>query len=158
MKNKALMTMIGGLIVAVGFFGIVETAEAEPDGSQRLRGLGDRVFFVNVEVLESGLPPEVLPVGAMFPNCYFFVAGGTWNDPGFPVLGTWMQHSNGAKTSYTASADAGEGFAIVQEGWVTPANGGGILQLVAISTIDLFGLEFLSVGYEVDECPLSPPS
>jgi hypothetical protein len=156
MKNRLYLTIIGTLIAAIG---IVETVGAKPEGSQRLRGLGDRVFLVEVEVVASVLGDD-LPVGMVFPNCYFFEADGTWVDPAFPnpetpVPGTWTQHSNGAKTTYSASADAG--IVLWQEGTVTPAKGGGVLQLEAFSTLwfgDFALAEFVSVGSEVKECPL----
>jgi len=149
-KNRELFTLVCVLII--GFFGIVGTVAAAPDGSQRLRGLGDRVFLVNVEVIAD--PGGVFPPGFTFPNCYIFNADGSWIDPGFPVGGTWVQDSVGTKTGYSASADAGGGAVLVQEGLVTPAKGGGVLQITAHSAFDLLGLEFLSVGFEVDGCPL----
>ena len=156
MKNKLYLTIIGTLIAAIG---IVGTVGAKPDGSQRLRGLGDRVFLVEVEVVASVLGDD-LPVGMVFPNCYFFEDDGTWIDPAFPnpetpVPGTWMQHSNGTKTTYTASAEVG--IVLWQEGTVTPAKGGGVLQLKAFSTLwfgDFALAEFVTVGSEVNECPL----
>ena len=155
MKKIFYLTILNTLIAAIG---IVETVGATPDGSQRLRGLGDRVFFVEVEVVASVL--DDLPVGMVFPNCYFFEADGTWVDPAFPnpetpVPGTWMQHSKGAATTYTASADVG--ILLWQEGTITPAHGGGVLQLEAFSTVffgDFALAEGGSVGAEVDECPL----
>ena len=139
------------------------TASADPSESQRLRGLGGRIFAV--EVFD--------PDGTfLFPNCYTFYADGTWDDPGFPVLGTWSQNSTGAKTSYTAGAtalefdigDPGTPFLVTlqldQEGTVTPARGKGVLQLEAYSVATIVELgnlvvgEFVSVGHEVDECPL----
>ena len=155
MKNKLILTIIITLIVAIGF---VETVGATPDGSQRLRGLGGRVFLVEVEVVASFI--EELPVGMVFPNCYFFEADGTWVDPAFPnpetpVPGTWTQHSNGTKTTYTASAEVG--IVLYQEGMITPAKGAGVLQLEAFSSVffgDFSLADFVSVGSEVDECPL----
>jgi len=150
MKNRAFLTCVCCLMA--GLAGIVETAMAAPDGSQRLRGLGDRVFLVNVEVVAD--PGGFFPPGFVFPNCYFFNADGAWVDPGFPVPGTWAQDSVGASTGYSATADAGGGLVLVQDGVVTPAEGRGVLQITAYSTADLLGLEFLSVGFEVEECPL----
>ena len=150
MKHKAFFTFICVLIA--GVFGIVEMVAAAPDGPQRLRGLGDRVFLVNVEVTAD--PLQIIGVGVTFPNCYIFNTDGTWIDPGFPVPGAWEQDSVGTKTSYSASADAGEGFVITQEGLVTPAQGGGVLQITAYSEVAALGLEFLSTGFEVDGCPL----
>lgn len=150
MKSRAFLVIMCCLIT--GVLGTFETAQAAPDGSQRLRGLGDRVFFVSVEVLAD--PGGIFPPGFVFPNCYFFNADGSWVDPGFPVPGTWSQDSVGAKTGYSATADAGGGIVLVQEGLVTPAEGGGVLQITAYSEAAIFGLAFWSVGFEVEECPL----
>jgi hypothetical protein len=155
MKNKQYLTLLIALVAALG---ISQTVVAAPDGSQRLRGLGDRVFLVEVEVVESVLGD--LPVGTVFPNCYFFEADGTWIDPAFPrpespVPGTWMQHSVGAKTTYSASIDVG--IILSQDGTVTPAQGKGVLQLEAFSTLffgDFALAKFVSIGSEVDVCPL----
>ena len=136
----------------------VETVGAAPDGSQRLRGLGGRIFAVNVYDVFAD---------EYFDNCYIFNADGTWDDPLFPELGVWNQESVGARTDYTASAivedlDIGLPFLVTvsleQHGMVTPARGRGNLQLWAFSQAfseELGGLiaEFESVGYEVDECP-----
>ena len=130
-----------------------------------------RVFFVQVELLENiiGLPDDLA-----FPNCYFFNAGGEWLDPGFLDLdsniipGDWSQHTPGAATTYMADVfNAENGLALRQEGSVTPARGGGVLQLEATSTlfvmVDLDGdgqddqldlAVFKSVGSEVESCPL----
>jgi hypothetical protein len=157
MKDKSYLSVLIVLIAAIGF---VEMAWAAPDGSQRLRGLGGRVFLVEVEVLFAEDGFGIPPVGSFFSNCYFFNSDGTWLDPAFPrpgeaVAGNWIQHSNGAKTAYTASVDVG--VLLWQEGTVTPAKGQGVLQLEAFTTV-LFGDfvlgEFASVGQEVDECPL----
>lgn len=150
MKNRAFVTFVCCFIA--GLLGTIETAQAAPDGSQRLRGLSDRVFLVNVEVVAD--PGCFFPPGFVFPNCYFFNADGSWVDPGFPVAGTWLQDSVGVKTGYSATADAGGGLVLIQEGLVTPADGGGVLQITAYSTAVIFGLEFLSVGFEVEGCPL----
>lgn len=150
MKSRMMFAAVCGFVV--GLVGIVETVAAAPEGSQRLRGLGDRVFLVNVEVVAD--PLGIFPPGFIFPNCYFFVADGTWIDPGFPVPGTWTQDSVGANTGYSASADAGDGAVLLQEGLVTPAQGGGVLQITAYSEFAALGLQFVSVGFEVEECPL----
>jgi len=158
MNNKTLIAAVTGLIINLGIAG---SASADPDESQRLRGLGGRVFLVEVHDLYEDV---------FFPNCYTFYADGTWDDPAFPVLGAWNQDSVGAKTSYTADALA-EDFDIgilvdlllEQVGQVTPARGSGTLQLTAYSKaifVDFMGEgdlvigEFVSVGHEVDECPL----
>jgi hypothetical protein len=152
MRKKLNLAIVCALITTIG---LVETVGATPDGSQRLRGMAGRVFLVEVEVVSSILGDD-LPVGTVFPNCYFFDNGGVWVDPGFPEAGTWMQHSNGAKTTYTAFADA-DGLVLMQDGSVTPAHGNGVLQLEAFSTLivgELTLAEFVSVGSEVDDCPL----
>lgn len=167
MKSKVKLTITIALIATFGGVGIVETVGATPDGSQRLRGLGDRVFFVEVHDLFEG---------TSFENCYFFHPDGTWIDPPFPAPGTWNQNSNGAKTSYIAGAIAEEfpvnvgteeepffipvTLLLNQQGTVTPAGGKGTLQLWAFSQAiiveadNLVVGEFVSIGYEVDECPL----
>lgn len=133
------------------------SAGGGPTESQRLRGLGGRVFAVSVE--------EVSPPGPGFDNCYTFLANGTFVDPLFPappgVPGTWTQHSVGAATTYTATAEfqipgGGPLVTLVQEGTVTPAPGRGILQLEANTTVfvgEAPTFVFFSRGQEVDVCP-----
>ena len=156
MQNKTQTKLVSGLIAAICVVGFAETLEATPEGSQRLRGLGDRVFAVHVIELTGNIGPWE------FDNCYFFEADGTWIDPDFPdpsfiVPGTWGQDSTGAKTSYGASAEFPDlGYRLEQEGMVTPSHGKGTLQLEAYSTFFIEGqpfLEFLSVGNEVEDCP-----
>ena len=60
------------------------TATAAPDKPQRLRGMEDRSFAVEV----------TLPDGSSFPNCYTFEADGTWIDPAAPE-GVWSQRGAG---------------------------------------------------------------
>ena len=157
MKNKTFLILFCGLIA--GVLGIVETVAADPGGPQRLRGLDDRQFMVTVEVVSSDFAG--VPVGDTFPNCYVFNAGGEWIDPGFFAPGNWEQHSVGAKTSYNASAEAYGFLFLTQEGLVTPAMGGGVLQLTATSEVfipagvlgpDEIQVEFYSVGFEVEQC------
>jgi hypothetical protein len=118
--------------------------------------LGGRAFAVQVE--------ELSPPGPGFDNCYTFLADGTFVDPLFfgppGVPGSWTQHSVGAATTYTATAEfqipGGPLVTLVQEGTVTPALGGGILQLEANTTAFVAGAPaavFLSRGKEVDVCP-----
>lgn len=148
-----------GLVFAIGIFGAVGPLMAAPDESQRLRGLEGRVFEVVVQNLTTGEPP--------FQNCYRFLEDGLWIDPLFPVPGTYVQHTNGASTTYTGEAlweiTGVLSLLLVQEGIVTPAHGSGVLQLEAISRATGFipGLgpidwEFLSVGFQNDDCELPP--
>ncbi len=157
MTSKARLSMIIALIAAMGAIGIIETVWATPDGSQRLRGMAGRVFYVEVEVVSTLIPGDTGPVGTVFDNCYFFNDGGEWVDPGF-VPGIWEQHGNGAATTYEAyAAIAAFGFELLQEGSVTPAKGKGVLQLEAFSTFLIEGTvfaEFESIGSEVEDCPL----
>ncbi len=160
MRKKAFLTALIGLIVSVG---IVASAVAKPDGSQRLRGLGGRTFDVQVTNL-TGMGE---PLGT-FANCYTFNEDGSWIDPLFPVPGTWIQDSTGAKTSYSASAlfDIGGGLAVLieQQGTVTPAQGKGTLQLEAFSHVSIILIadgsllmqldSFFSVGHQDNECSL----
>ena len=162
---KAILATIS----TVGIIGFVGSSWAAPDGSQRLRGLGDRVFLVTAE-LTADRVGFGLPIGTTFPNCYIFAAepdadGYNWFETAFPVKGTWAQDSNGAKTSYFVTGQTIEGFPQAQSGQVTPARGKGVLQLVADSFLfpgDPPGLEFISVGEEIDasevesKCPTSP--
>ena len=163
MRIKSRLTIIIALITSFGVIGFVETVAADPEESQRLRGLGGRTFAVVVTNLTTGELP--------FENCYTFNEDGSWDDPEFlpgsPVPGTWVQNSTGAKTTYTATAIApiGGPYAVLltQVGTVTPANGSGTLQLDAHNTVDivlaadpsvvilpLFVLT--SVGYQDNEC------
>lgn len=159
MINKSLFTFVCCFLA--GVFGLVETVAAIPDGPQRLRGLDGRQFLVNVEVVSD--PFGIIGVGTTFANCYVFEAGGVWIDPQFPGEGAppspglWEQESVGAKTGFNVSAEAFGGFfQLTQEGLITPAMGGGVLQITANTdfTVPDFGIEikFLSVGFEVEQC------
>ena len=141
MDNKENdMKRMACFIAIMGLLGLTPSAVADPEESQRLRGLGGRSFAVEVTAL-------MLPPGPdnPFTNCYTFNADGSWDDPlflpGAPVPGTWNQDSTGAATSYTATAIApiGGGLAVLltQVGTVTPANGRGTLQLDAFNTVDI---------------------
>lgn len=168
-NTKAIIATIS----ALGLIGIVGSSWAAPDGSQRLRGLGDRVFLVTAELTVDRLGIG-LPIGTTFPNCYIFKAdavadGYNWFESAFPaVRGTWAQDSNGAKTSYAVEAsNSVTGDQITQFGRVTPARGKGVLQIEADSFVDIIPggpaeLEFYSVGAEIDasevdsKCPTFP--
>lgn len=157
--SKVRLIGMSSLMLALGLMGAAVTAMADPDGPQRLRGLEDRVFLVDVDFFVGG------QLVATFPNCYFFTSepgsgdGKIWLEAAQPeALGAWKQHSTGASTSYSVTADLpaslfGFPTTLLQEGHVTPAGGKGVLQLEAFSTIQQFGnfFEFFSVGSEIDE-------
>lgn len=156
--HKRLATI---LIFAIFTIGSVDSLMATPDDSQRLRGLGGRTFEVMVQQFLGG------DLIATFKNCYSFEPGGIWIDPLFPVPGTWEQHSNGASTTYSGEAYFINGdleAILVQDGAVTPAEGGGVLQLEATShaTITFFDpasvleFDYLSIGFQNNECSLDP--
>lgn len=164
--------LLAGLVVSVGVIASTQPLWATPDGSQRLRGLGDRVFLVTAELTEDRLGIG-FPIGTTLPNCYIFSAepdsdGNTWFESAFPeTKGTWAQDSNGAKTSYAVAAFTGLGETVTQLGRVTPGLGKGTLQIVADSFVDIIPggppeLEFFSVGTEIDasemdsKCPDFP--
>jgi hypothetical protein len=95
-----------------------------------------------------------------FPNCYFFQDGGFWYEAAFPVQGAWTQDSTGAKTSYRVDG-TGPFTGFLQVGLVTPASGGGVLQIDTVSTTPaLPGFSFYAVGAEIDAsevASLCPP-
>ncbi len=169
---KRNLRVILAAICTVGIVGIVGSSWAAPDGSQRLRGLGDRVFLVTAELTADPFGITGLPIGTTFGNCYIFEGepdadGYNWFESAFPdVKGNWYQDSNGAKTSYAVTADSGPGTPLItQQGQVTPARGKGVLQMVVDSFVDIIPffpgpeLEFNSVGEEIaaseaeDRCP-----
>ena len=150
------------IIATMGLFSFAASAVADPEDSQKLRGLGGRSFAVEVTDLMQ-IPGPNNP----FQNCYTFNADGSWDDPLFPVPGVWNQDSTGAATSYTATAilpiGGGAAVLLTQVGTVTPANGRGTLQLDAFNTVDIV-LEsdpeavlqaittLISVGAQDDTC------
>ncbi len=166
MKRKAYLSAVIGLLATFGVIGgsigIVDTAEASFSRSHS-HSLAGRSFQVNVKNLDDG---------TSVPNCYTFEEGGTWVDPAFlggglPVfLGTWVQHTGGFFTRYTAFAKSPEipDFAVpplrlIQNGTVVRSFRKGKLWLRAYSTVmlDLPGVDvvvgnFLSTGHSVDSC------
>lgn len=164
MRRKKFLNVSTGLLATLGIIGgsigIVGTAEAD--------GLGGRSFMIKVKQITREAPPAETPAPMPpGPNCYTFEADGTWIDPLFlgpnlPVFpGTWVQHTQGAITRYTAMAESPEfpflpPLVLVQNGQITPTFSEGKLRLKAFSTVFIFGdaiAEFVSTGYEVDECP-----
>lgn len=164
MKNMMQAVVVAVLVATIGAFGVIESLQAAPKESQRLRGMEGRAFLV-----EAFLDPDftvVNPPGGSY--CYIFNSEGEWIDERFafdgpPVPGTWEQLSVGAATDYTAMASAFGGFIeIYQDGHVTPARGSGVLQLEAATEVFLAGeflVEIFARGHEVDagECSLPPP-
>jgi hypothetical protein len=157
MKNRASQGVILASTAAISILAFSGILEAAPDSSQRLRGLGDRVFYVWVDI-------EIPGVG-VFPfsdNCYFFDGNGDWYESAFPTAGTWTQDSVGAKTTYSVDGSTGDGSGFEQIGLITPAGGRGLLQLESVSTVDGTPFIFHSVGSEIDEsdadslCPFPP--
>ncbi len=139
MKLTRLLAPALGVAVVAASAG---TATAAPDKPQRLRGMEDRSFAVEV----------TLPDGSSFPNCYTFEADGTWIDPAAPE-GVWSQRGVG---SYTATSDLGVGV-LSQRGIVTPTGEDGGLELRARTYIPAgaFGpdpLTVVSIGSEVESC------
>ena len=159
MRTRSFPALLFSLITAIGIIGMIGTVSATPNDSQRLRGLAERVFLVDVDVVVDGATVQ------SFVNCYFFEPDGVWFETGGTPLGDWVQHSNGASTTYSVVADAGTAGRLLQNGKVSPAKGKGVLQLEAVSTLpDLmlpFDLKFISIGAEIDEslvhlCPIPP--
>lgn len=173
MKNKIQVVVAAALIAVIGAFGVIESLQAAPEESQRLRGMEGRGFLVEGFILdENGDVIGENPPGGTY--CYFFNSGAEWIDErwiGGP--GTWGQNSVGAATSYSASAavelEPGVFLALDQNGHVSPANGRGVLQLEAVTDIlvnvydedgnlaaQFLLFQLLTVGHEVPDCGSEP--
>lgn len=168
MNNKMNAGIVVAVIAAISTFGVIDSLQAAPKESQRLRGMEGRAFLVESVALAG-------PPAAPGSYCYFFNPGAEWIDERFsldgvtPIPGTWEQHSVGAATSYTATASVdatviGLGLVeLVQDGHVTPAQGKGVLQLQATTEvyIEVLGpdpFQILStVGHEIDADDCPPP-
>jgi len=171
MKRKAFLIVVIGLIATFGVFGgsigIVDTAEASPNGHKSRDSLSGRSFQVNVKDLDLGTSNS---------NCYTFEEDGTWIDPlfleDFVFPGTWIQHTGWFVTRYTAFArvpasvdlfvdDGTSALLLIQNGTVTPTWRKGKLRLRAYSTVIIETTDgdgeivignFLSTGHSVDSC------
>ena len=66
-------------LVSLGTIGLIQTAGADPDGSQRMRGSGGRVFFIGGTYLFAADGVNSDP----FQNCDYFNEDGEWVDPLF---------------------------------------------------------------------------
>jgi hypothetical protein len=155
-----LFTILGVMAISIG---IGEAADSPSDKSHSHNSLAGRSFLVNVDYL----PPDPTP---SFTNCYTFEEDGTFIDPaflpipGFQYPGTWIQHTDGAETRYTAFAkspalpDFGlPPLRLIQNGTVRPPRVK--LRLKAYTTVmlDLEGVDvvianILSTGHEVESC------
>ena len=119
MKRTTTIALVAGLFAAAG---MATTASAAPDGPQRLRGLQDRVFLVEVAFAAA-------PETPLFQNCYTFDADGTWIDAFVPEIPfSWSAASTGARTDYEISLPDGTPF---QTGEISPR--GGTLSLTALA-------------------------
>ena len=151
----ALLALGAGTLAATSL-----PVEASPSESQRLRGLEGRTFAVHTEVIDV---PNIPPV---FDNCYTFGADGTFINPLFPdfdttevVPGTLSQQSTGARTTFVAEVPLGP-VLLRTEGTVTPAQGGGVLQITAVSEVFVAGSSIgttVEAGAESTDCVPSVP-
>ena len=162
MNKKMNAGIVVAAIAAISTFGVIDSLQAAPKESQRLRGMDGRAFLV-----------DQVPASGLGPYCYYFNADGEWIDARWPGLepGGWEQHSTGAKTPYSAWAeeelDVGGGVitlvVLEQEGVVTPARGKGVLQLEAVTEIYVpaAGPDPVAIiktaGYEIDADDCPPP-
>ena len=155
MRRIIYLPIIIGMIV----FGSAATAKAD---------LADRFFQIQVKNISPPQNPQDDPSLAPMPpgpNCYSFLADGTWIDPLFPnPLGTYVEDANGVITHYTANStfvlNPFVVFELEQIGQVTPSFGKGQVRLTAFSNFKVlvlgevvFEADFVSTGYEVDACP-----
>lgn len=177
-SSFAAIALLATFGVGGSSIGFVDTAEASNYGHKSSRSLAGRAFQIHGTWVVWNDDPAVRP--ADFINCYTFQNVGfpdfgTWIDPDFPngpggefVPGTWVQHTGGFLTRYTAFANALDPFGagidarLIQNGIVIPTFRRGKLRLNAYSTVILnFGGggagDFvlgvvLSRGHSVDSC------
>ncbi len=175
MKSRILLA---GLVVTATVIGFTGAAEAEGDGKDGYdqhshdhdghATLSGRTFAIKGEYLYVNaalVPPQVLKAGDTFLNCYTFeedgiedtLDSGVWVDPLFPAQGTWVQHSKGRVSRYTAYADSTDvtGLLLVQNGTVRPGYDKHHARLKAHSTVSVPAIgqviaTVLSIGYEVE--------
>ncbi len=164
----AAVVLLGTFGVVGGSVDIVSTAEASSDAHSHGFSLAGRSFRIHGTYVEWN--PLAGPTPPDFENCYTFVDDNvqTWLDPLFPdaanpVPGTWIQHTGGLITRYTAfsvspppSVSPELGVLLMQNGIVTPTFRRGKYRLNAYSTVYLgFGAILgvvLSTGHSVDSC------
>lgn len=181
MKKITCLSAVVGLFATFGVIGgsigIIDTAEASSSRSHSSYSLAGRSFQIHGtyvswnEAIFGPTPPD-------FENCYTFVDDdvNTWLDPLFPgpgmaVPGTWVQHTGGLVTNYTAFAEVTDAFgpgvdlSLIQNGTVTPTFRSGKQRLNAYSTVYAGPLPpesglprtvvlgvVLSRGFSVDSC------
>jgi hypothetical protein len=158
MKNITHFAAVFVLMVSAGFAGSTQADDDDDSEGKRWSDLEGLVFAVKGEFLY-----DPLGIGAPFVNCYTFhedlvpedgLTSGVWDDPLFPELGTWVQHTDRGKIQYTAMANDGAGVSLVQNGTV---KGRGRPRLKAYSIVSIDGLgviaEILTSGRAVDVCP-----
>lgn len=153
MQIRRILILIFGAIISI--------SAAQADAA-------DRHFQVQVKIISPGwLEGDFPPPSPPGPNCYSFLENGTWVDPNFALQpeGTWyLEDTGGVVTRYTAMIDFPgwpdivPPLLLVQDGQMTPARGNGKVRLQAFTSLFLGGTdivlaEFMSTGYEVDECP-----
>ena len=156
MKKITHLITVFVLMVSIGFAGY--TFAGDKSKGKRKSDLGGQIFAISGDYLY-----DLFGIGAPFVNCYTFdedptpdddLTSGVWDDPLFPVPGTWVQHTARGKTQYTAVADDGAGLSLAQNGTVK-GKGKRKLKAYTIVSVDGFGIiaEILSIGEAVDECP-----
>lgn len=146
-RSRRIAAVAAGLLTATAVAGV---AHADPDGSQRLRGLEGRIFLVDVKPVDDPDGPTV------FSNCYRFEEEGAWTDDAVPAIPfRYEQGRTGASTGYTVFLPGGD--VVFQTGHVGPAGGAGVLQLRAATPVTPLG-PLYSFGHEVDECPEGIPN
>jgi hypothetical protein len=169
MNKKSIFRLNLGILLFVYHGYVIADPVMYRDGL--LDSLTERAFAVKAEVVFSADPgASGLAVGDTFDNCYIFEADNVWIDPlfpapGVPVLGGWVQHSEGPSLQYTASITSTvlSGVpSLTQNGIVSPSRGQSKNRLVAYTTVwveDQPFIEVVSLGEEVPiedigtECP-----
>ena len=138
-------------------------ADPVKDREGLLDSLAERAFAVTAEIVFSADPgASGLDVGDTFANCYIFEADNVWIDPlfpapGLPVLGGWVQHSEGPSLQYTASITSTvlSGVpSLTQNGIVSPSRGESRNRLLAYTTVWVEDQPFIEVISQGEEVPI----
>ena len=166
MKRTSCLIAVIGILLAFGLMGgsigIVDSAEASSYGHKSPMSLAGRSFQIHGTYVSWDDSLGFGPKPPDFENCYSFEEDGTWIDPLFPALGTWIQHTGGYLTRYTAFANAldllgpGVDLGLIQNGVVKRSGHRGKLKLNAYSTVVIGGGTVLGVvlskGRAVHSC------